>query len=129
MSWLERELTALEGVASEVEAGQDPATLRSACTELVERIASRQGVRACFVARDGLLMSAAGQSEGLEGLAAIAGACSTEADRGARLCGLGSLTQLLVVGASGKLVVIRLARFVVGICSGIGVCLQEALRD
>lgn len=95
---------------------------------VVEQISRRSGVSGCFVANEGLLVEAAGQGLDFEALAAMAQWCETPAEHVAKTLALGTVQQILVIGAKNKLALIRLGRMTLGIVSPSSIRLAEVLQ-
>lgn len=114
------------GVSSENEANARTAFL-SKLRSVVEHVNQRHGVLGCFVAHEGLLVEAAGDTVDFEALAAMSQWCEVPAQRAAETLSLGSVQQILIIGSERKLALIQLGQMTMGILSPASVQLSEVL--
>jgi predicted regulator of Ras-like GTPase activity (Roadblock/LC7/MglB family) len=95
---------------------------------VVEQISRRRGISGCFVANEGLLVEAVGDTLDFEALAAMAQWCETPAEHAAKTLTLGTVQQILIIGSENKLALIRLGRMTLGIVSPTSIQLAETLK-
>lgn len=128
--WLEQQLARLHDLTAEyrqlrqdtrADADQSKRANRgkldAAIENMLQDMASREGITACMVSYDGLLMSQAGTLPDFEALAAVSAECFRGTDRGAQAMALGRVDQMVVVGEDHKLALFRVGALVLGILS------------
>lgn len=108
--WLAEQVEALTRLSDG--GGSRPEFLR-AVEEVVDRVAARPDITACFAAYEGLLVATAGQTANFDALAAAAQQAmeATQTDL------LGPLDQMALVGARDKLAILRVGPILLGILS------------
>ncbi len=104
------------------------AALHQALREVADDIAAREGVTASFVAHDGFVLANAGAEQAaFEALAATAQQVATFAQEASNTVALGDVSQTVIIGEAGKLVLFPMGGMVVGILSPPKVSLAKAL--
>lgn len=96
-------------------------------TELVAEAGRRPGVLATFAAHEGLLIATSGDTRYCEAVAALAQTALLPAIEGAERMQLGPLQQLVLVGAQGKLALIRVGDIALGLLASEEVSLAASL--
>lgn len=82
---------------------------------VVEAVATRAGVTACFASHDGLLLASAGAPPDADGLSAMSQTCAATGASTADALGLGPVRQIVVVGEYHKLAVLVIGQLAIGI--------------
>ncbi len=126
--WLGEQVEALQGLSG-ARADAAPAARRdflSRVERVVEGAAGRPGVRAAFAAYEGLLVAESGAAD-FESVAALAQRMLEPASDAWESRALGEVRQLLVVGATEKLALVRVGPVVLGVLSPVEVRLAEAM--
>lgn len=143
MHWLAQKLDALHDLARRfVALRSEPARPESeplvrrarndfhqAIRGLVDEVTQRRGVTASFASHEGLIIAVAGKCQpgDEEAWAAMAQVCLSYSERTATTLSLGHTQQIVIVGASGKLVLFPIESMVLGVLSPTGVSLSEVL--
>ncbi len=139
MHWLASKLKELrdlsEHYAAQQGGGQSAAITRKARAALhgalrgvADDIAARSGVTASFVAHDGFVLASAGAEQAaFDALAATAQQVATFAQEASDTVSLGEVSQTVIIGQAGKLVLFPLGGMVVGILSPPKVSLAKSL--
>jgi len=99
----------------------------AAVRELVEHVAQREGVTACFACHDGLVLHSAGEAPDFEALSAMTQASLTAAREAALALSLGRVKQLVLVGEEHKLALLVVGLLAIGILSPKDVQLGQTL--
>ena len=135
-NWLGQRLGALELHLGEWRAaGDEPDVARgrrealtNAVASLVLDVVAREGIDACFVSLDGLILDRGGDmGADIEGLAALTQHLATPIDSDAVVRTLGAVQQLVLVGERSKLALFRVHGFAIGIISRTEVRLSATL--
>lgn len=119
MHWLSAELARVEALAT----GGHSVEFLSTVDTLVSAVAGRPGIDACFAAYEGLLVARAGQHADFEALAATSQRALDIAESPGSI---GRLRQMVMVGDTSKLALIRLGNVLLGILSAIDVGITDA---
>src|SRR5438045_672545 len=117
MHWLEEQVTMLVGLAERVRRGEAKQPFLDAIREVVEGVARRDGVTACFACHDGLAFETAGRAPDFEALSAMAQWCLASAKETALTLSLGRMRQMVIVGDEHKLALFIVGQLAVGILS------------
>lgn len=130
MHWLSDQVENLlalaphEGAGASAEARRQRRAFLDAVGQLVDEVASRDGVAAAFASYEGLVVATAGDAS-FEGLAAMAQSAMEPARHAAGVTELGALKQLVLIGDRNKLALIRVGPVTLGLMSPI----QTVLAD
>jgi predicted regulator of Ras-like GTPase activity (Roadblock/LC7/MglB family) len=133
MHWLQTQVERLHGLA----ARQQPrGPLDKPRREFVEAVAElaaatvrRDGVTACFVCHDGLLIETAGRPVDFEALSAMTQQWMVAGKEAAATLALGQVQQMVIVGAEHKLALFVIGPLAVGILSPSTVMLSRVLAS
>jgi len=142
--WLTEQVTILKGLSerchlinerwakreggSETHESEARATFMAALREVVEQINKHEGILACFVAHDGLVVEATGEAAEYEALAAMTQWCVTPAHHAVETLTLGTLQQIVLIGSERKLALIQLGQMTLGILAPVSVQLSDTLK-
>lgn len=132
MHWLKSQLERLHELAEQERPG-DPKVVRrdflAAVAEVAAAVARRQGVTACFVCHDGLLLETAGRAPDFEALSAMAQQWMVAGKEAALTLSLGKVRQMVIVGHEHKLALFTIGQLAVGILSPSQTVLASALAQ
>jgi predicted regulator of Ras-like GTPase activity (Roadblock/LC7/MglB family) len=92
-------------------------------------VARRQGVTACFVCHDGLLLETAGRAPDFDALSAMAQKWMTAGKEAALTLSLGKVRQMVIVGHEHKLALFVIGPLALGIWSPSTVSLGRTLAN
>jgi len=101
---------------------------REAVSELVESIASREGVAASFACHEGLLVESAGASANFEALAAVGQSMLRSGIASLDTLGFCDLTQMVLIGQEMKLALFSMGQIGLGIAAGRDINLSGILK-
>ena len=131
--WLETQVERLHRLAERQQRGADSKgtrrDFREAVSELTAEVARREGVTACFVCHDGLLIETAGRAPDFDALSAMAQAWMVAGKDAALTLSLGKVRQMVIVGEEHKLALFVIGQVAVGILSPSSVSLGRALAN
>ena len=121
MHWLAARLELLRELAP----ARDRFLARGAAT--AAEVAAREGVTACFVCHEGLLVAAAGAGGDFDALSAMTQHAIRAAEESAGALALGPVHQMVIVGSLHKLALFVTMPVAVGILSPSTITLAEVL--
>jgi predicted regulator of Ras-like GTPase activity (Roadblock/LC7/MglB family) len=121
--WLESQLERLHAL---VESQARDAFL-SAVEDVTSEVVRRDGVTACFVCHDGLLLETAGRAPDFEALSAMTQTWMVAGKEAALTLSLGKVRQMVIVGSEHKLALFVIGQLAVGILSPSAVVLGRVL--
>jgi predicted regulator of Ras-like GTPase activity (Roadblock/LC7/MglB family) len=133
--WLETQLERLHRLAERHERAphsdgkQARRDFREAVGEVTAEVARREGVTACFVCHDGLLVETAGRAPDFDALSAMAQQWMVAGKEAALTLSLGKVRQMVIVGEEHKLALFVIGQVAVGILSPSSVSLGRALAN
>lgn len=110
-----RDLSALNVAGSAAAEKQAREAFVTAVCRLVEEVAGRAGVEACFAAHEGLVVHTAGRTDDAEAMAAMAQNCLDTGRVAATSLKLGAVQQMVVVGEQQKLALFAIGQMALGI--------------
>jgi predicted regulator of Ras-like GTPase activity (Roadblock/LC7/MglB family) len=122
MHWLEEQVERLQSLS-----GGTRAEFMSAVREIAGAVVSRDGVTACFVCHDGLLVETAGRAPDFEALSAMTQSWMMMGKEAALTLALGRVQQMVIVGGDHKLALFLIGPLAVGILSPSTVNLAKTL--
>ena len=96
-------------------------------TKLAAQIAAREGVTACVVAHDGLVLARSGRRIDEEAVAATGGLALLQAQRAGRDLSLGAVRQIVLIGDENKLALFSVGTLTVAVLAPGEVNLASAL--
>ena len=122
MHWLQERLERLQALA--------PARDRflGAVRQIATEVADHEGVTACFVCHEGLVVAAAGRGDDFDALSAMTQHAISAAVESASTLELGPVHQMVIVGSQRKLSLFVTQPVAVGILSPSTTTLSEVLR-
>jgi predicted regulator of Ras-like GTPase activity (Roadblock/LC7/MglB family) len=123
MHWLQTQVERLHGLAARRR------QFLEAAAELAAATARREGVTACFVCHDGLLIETAGCAVSFEALSAMTQQWMVAGTEAAATLGLGQVQQMVIVGGEHKLALFVIGPLAVGILSPSQVVLSRVLAS
>lgn len=123
MHWLEERIASLQSLA---EAHRSDEFLE-AVRNVAGAVACREGVTACWVCHDGLLIDTAGSATDFEALSAMTQSWMVTGKQAALTLSLGKVQQMVLVGLEHKLALFVIGQLAVGILSPSTVNLARAL--
>lgn len=130
MHWLEAQVERLSVLAEALKRAADKEARRAfvaAVEEVAAAVAQHDGVTACFVCHDGLLIETAGRAPDFEALSAMAQQWLVAGKEAALTLALGKVQQMVIVGHEHKLALFVIGQLAVGILSPSTVLLGRAL--
>lgn len=131
MHWLESQVERLNALADKQQRAPDTKQARreflAAVEEVASAVARRNGVTACFVCHDGLLIETAGRAPDFEALSAMTQHWMVAGKEAALTLSLGKVRQMVIVGNEHKLALFVIGQLAVGILSPSTVVLGRAL--
>lgn len=130
MHWLESQVERLSLLADAQQRAADKEARRAfvaAVEEVAAEVARHDGVTACFVCHDGLLIETAGRAPDFEALSAMAQQWLVAGKEAALTLALGKVRQMVIVGHEHKLALFVIGQLAVGILSPSTVLLGRAL--
>jgi predicted regulator of Ras-like GTPase activity (Roadblock/LC7/MglB family) len=113
---------------SETQESEARAAFMAALRKVVGQIKQHEGILACFVAHEGLVVEAIGEETEFEALAAMTQWCVTPAHHAVETLSLGTLQQILLIGSERKLALIQLGQMTLGILAPNSVQLSDTLK-
>jgi predicted regulator of Ras-like GTPase activity (Roadblock/LC7/MglB family) len=130
MHWLEEQVARLTALA-EAHARNERARAEfmTAVREVAGEVAGRDGVTACFVCHDGLLIDTAGRAPDFEALSAMTQSWMVAGKEAATTLALGRVQQMVLVGGDHKLALFVIGQLAVGILSPSTVNLAKTLSQ
>jgi predicted regulator of Ras-like GTPase activity (Roadblock/LC7/MglB family) len=123
MHWLETQVERLHALVARRH------ELVGAAGELATATVRRDGVTACFVCHDGLLIETAGRAVDFEALSAMTQQWMVAGKEAAATLALGKVQQMVIVGAEHKLALFVIGQLAVGILSPSAVVLSRVLAS
>jgi len=133
MHWLESQVVRLHGLATRQKPRSAIKEVRreflNAVAELAAATVRRDGVTACFVCHDGLLIETAGRATDFEALSAMTQHWMVAGNEAAQTLALGKVQQMLIVGDEQKLALFVIGQLAVGILSPSAVVLSRVLAS
>lgn len=122
-----RDLSSLEipGTPEAQEAARS--TFRKQLGVLLEDVARRAGVRACFACHEGLVLDCRGEGQDFDALGAMAQSCLETAKRASNSLELGAMRQMVLVGEHQKLALFAVGEVAMGIVAPSAVGLGQLL--
>ena len=123
MHWLRTQVERLHGLAKE----RRP--FLTAAAELTAATVRHEGVTACFVCHDGLLVETAGRAVDFEALSALTQQWLVAGKEAAATLALGRVQQMVIVGDEHKLALFVIGPLAVGILSPSEVVLSRVLAS
>jgi predicted regulator of Ras-like GTPase activity (Roadblock/LC7/MglB family) len=123
MHWLESQVRRLNGLVAQRR------QLMDAAADVAAAAVRRQGVTACFVCHDGLMIETAGSPVDFEALSAMTQQWMVAGKEAASTLALGAVRQMVIVGAEHKLALFVIGQLAVGILSPSEVVLSRVLAS
>jgi predicted regulator of Ras-like GTPase activity (Roadblock/LC7/MglB family) len=123
MHWLEEQVERLQSLAD----AHRRSEFMNAVREVAGAVACREGVTACWVCHDGLLIDTAGYAANFEALSAMTQSWMVTGKEAAITLSLGRVQQMLLVGVEHKLALFVIGQLAVGILSPTTVNLARTL--
>ena len=137
MHWLETRVRWLHGLSEAHEnallAGRwnerenTRTTLVAGLREVVNEVATRSGVTACFAAHEGLSVETAGRAPDFEALSAMTQCSMVSSHDVATTLSLGKVQQMVIVGEEHKLALFFIGPLALGVLAPAGVQLGDVL--
>jgi predicted regulator of Ras-like GTPase activity (Roadblock/LC7/MglB family) len=121
--WLESQLERLHALVDDD--ARD--AFLSAVEDVTSAVVRRDGVTACFVCHDGLLIETAGRAPDFEALSAMTQSWMVAGKEAALTLSLGKVQQMVIVGSEHKLALFVIGPLAVGILSPSAVVLGRVL--
>jgi predicted regulator of Ras-like GTPase activity (Roadblock/LC7/MglB family) len=123
MHWLETQVRRLHGLMPQRR------QLIEAAGEVAAAAVRRDGVTACFVCHDGLMIETAGRAVDFEALSAMTQQWMVAGKEAAATLALGKVQQMVIVGDEHKLALFVIGQLAVGILSPSAVVLSRVLAS
>ncbi len=101
----------------------------AALNNIVENVAMHEGVSACLISCDGLVMAMAGEAPDFDALAAVTQESVQTATKGSKMLKLGDVQQMVIVGTVHKIAIVTIDALALCVLCPKSTTLSASLRE